>query len=87
MEKVLIFWKKPRTNPYGKLQILGLFQNDFFTTPIQLLFTKNITKHFLLLCFALKQKMEQVLIFLMKPWSNPLKSAKFLGLFYIDVFL
>ena len=30
--------------------------------------------------------MEQVLIFSMKPWSNPLKSGTFLGLFYIDVF-
>ena len=63
MENVLIFGQKQRTNPYGKLQSLGLFEIDFFTTQIQLLFTKNITKHFLLLYFALKQKMEQVLIF------------------------
>ena len=68
------------------LQILGLFEIDFFTTQIQLLFTKNITKHFLLLYFALKQKMEQVLFFGIKTWSNPFKKCKFLGEFYIDVF-
>ena len=68
------------------MQILGLFEIDFFTTPVQLLFTKNITKHFLLLYFALKQKMEQVLIFWIKPWSNPFEKCKFLRPFYIDVF-
>ena len=55
MEKVRILRQNPRTNPFGKLQIVGLFEIDFFTTQIQLHFTKNIKKHFLLLYFVLKQ--------------------------------
>ena len=61
-----------------KCKLEAFFKTIFFTTQIQLLFTKNITKHFLLLYFALKQNMEKVSIF----WQKP----KILGLFKIDFF-
>ena len=38
MEKVRILRQKPRTNPFGKLQIVGLFEIDFYTTQSRLLF-------------------------------------------------
>ena len=56
-----------------KCKLEACFKTIFFTTQIQLLFTKNITKHFLLLYFALKQNMEKVSIF----WQK----RKILGLF------
>ena len=38
-----------------------------------------MNKHFLLLYFALKQKMEKGPIFLIKPWFNPFGKVQTLG--------
>ena len=66
------FWKNANFRP---------FFDRFYPFEIQLLFNKNVTKHFLLLYFALKQSMEKVLILRQKPWTNPFGKMQIFGLF------
>ena len=48
--KLLIFWPKPWTNPFGKMQIFDVFLIDFFTIQIKLLF---VLKYYATLFIAL----------------------------------
>ena len=87
MEKLLIFSQKPWTNPFGKMQIFGVFLIDFSTTQIKLLFVlKYHTTLFIALVF-IKTKDGKRLTFFNKGYGlTPLGKCKFLGLFYIEVF-
>ena len=66
MEKVRIFWQKPRTNPFGKLQILGLSEIDFFTTQSRLLFVLKYHTTLFIALFVIKTKDGKSLNFLTK---------------------
>ena len=85
MEKGLIFWQKPRSNPFFKMQILGFFNRCFYSLNDFHSFW-NFTKHFLLRYFALIQNMEKLLIFWQKPWTNPFGKMQIVDVFLIDLF-
>ena len=66
MEKVRILRQKPRTNPFGKLQIVGLFEIDFFTTQSRLLFVLKYHTTLFIASFIIKTKDGKSLNFLTK---------------------
>ena len=88
MEKLLIFWQNPWTNPFGKMQIFGVFLIDFSTTQIKLLFVlKYHTTLFIALVF-IKTKDGKRLTFLTKAMDKPLwENANFLACFTSKFFI
>ena len=66
MEKLLILSQKPRTNPFAKLQNLGLCKIDFFTTQSRLLFLLKYHTTLFIASFIIKTKDGKRLNFLTK---------------------
>ena len=66
MEKLLIVKQKLRTNPFGKLQNLGLCEIDFFTTQSRLLFVLKYHTTLFIASFIIKTKDGKSLNFLTK---------------------
>lgn len=62
MEKVSITWLKQWTNPLRKMQILGVLNRCVYGLK-RLLFFLELHQAFVLIYFALKQKIEKVSIF------------------------
>ena len=76
-KKISNFGKKPWTNPFRKMQILGVFWTDVFIVLKGLFSFENIRKNFLLIHFAQKKTSS----FLDKTVDYPLcQNANFKGL-------
>ena len=66
--------------PLWKNANFGLFLIDVSKVSKDFHSFWNFTKQFLLIHFELKEKLEKVLIFGQKPWSNPFGKRQIMGL-------